>query len=41
MTPGGARSACPKRGKAVRVLGLWKETFYVGTFGEYGLKYVR
>ena len=27
--------------KAVRVLGLWKETFYVGTFGEYGLKHVR
>ena len=27
--------------KAVRVLGLWKETFYVGTFGEYGLEHVR
>jgi REP element-mobilizing transposase RayT len=27
--------------QAVRVLGLWTETFYVGTFGEYGLKYVR
>lgn len=27
--------------QAVRVLGLWKETFYVGTFEEYGLKYVR
>ena len=27
--------------KAVSVLGLWKETFYVGTFGEYGMKYVR
>lgn len=27
--------------RAVQVLGLWKDTFYVGTFGEYGLKYVR
>jgi REP element-mobilizing transposase RayT len=27
--------------KAVRVLRLWKDTFYVGTFGEYGMKAVR
>lgn len=27
--------------KAVRVLGLWKDTFYVGMFGGHGLKYVR
>jgi REP element-mobilizing transposase RayT len=27
--------------QALRVLGLWKETFYVGTFGEYGLDHVR
>ena len=27
--------------KAVRMLGLWKDTFYVGTFGEYGMRAVR
>ncbi len=26
---------------AVKVLGLWKDTFYVGTFGEYGMRAVR
>ncbi len=27
--------------RAVGVLGFWKDTFYVGTFGEYGMNAVR
>jgi REP element-mobilizing transposase RayT len=27
--------------KAVKILGLWKDTFYAGTFGEYGMRAVR